>query len=55
MGDQGEALKPKVRQADSGLRRHTQPCPFLWDTVLQPIYPQDTYWWLYARPQPSTD
>ncbi len=55
MSDQGEALKLKVRQADSGLRRHTQPCPFLWDAVLQPIYPQDTYWWLYARPQPPTD
>ena len=55
MSDQGEALKPKVRQADSGLRHHTQPCPFLWDAVLQPIYPPDTYWWLYARPQPPSD
>lgn len=52
LGENASGLKPKVRQADSGLRNHTQPCPFLWDAVLQPIYPQAEFWWLYVRPLP---
>ena len=26
---------------------------FLWSEELSPIYPKDTYWWLYQVPQPN--
>jgi hypothetical protein len=43
-------LKTAVRSADSGLRRWTAPAEFIWDAALQPIYPQNIFWWLYAKP-----
>jgi hypothetical protein len=46
-------LTAKVRTSDQRLRRFAQPDGFIWDPVLQPVYPQSTYWWLYARPQAS--
>jgi hypothetical protein len=46
------AVEMKVRKTDATLRRYLRPCPFIWDTALQPAYPQDTFWWLYNRPQP---
>jgi hypothetical protein len=41
----------KARQADGKLRRYVQPTPFIWASALQAFYPQDTFWWLYNRPQ----
>jgi hypothetical protein len=38
-------------QTDSQLRRYVYPVPFIWSPVLEPVYPQDPFWWLYARPQ----
>lgn len=43
-------VKNAVKLVDSGLRRYVRETPFIWDTTLQPIYPQDTFWWLYNRP-----
>jgi hypothetical protein len=44
-------LATKLKGTDSRLRRFTQPSGFVWDAALQPVYPQQPYWWLYARPQ----
>lgn len=43
-------LKSALRKADGGLRRWTEPGPFLWAAELEPVYPQPEYWWLYAQP-----
>jgi hypothetical protein len=40
-----------LRQRDTQLRRFTSPSDFIWSAELQPAYPQETYWWLYARPK----
>lgn len=47
-------LDATARRIDTSLRRWTQPDTFLWDTALQPAYPQPTYWWLYVRPAVPT-
>lgn len=39
-----------VRQADTSLRRFTEPTEFLWSDMLKPIYPESEYWWLYQAP-----
>lgn len=39
-----------MRTADGGLRRYAQPSAFIWAQALEPVYPQNPYWWLYARP-----
>jgi hypothetical protein len=44
------ALKASVSAVDSGLRRNIRETSFIWAQVLQPAYPQDTFWWLYGRP-----
>lgn len=43
-------IKTTVKSIDSGLRRYIREAPFFWDAALQPIYPPETYWWLYGRP-----
>ena len=43
-------LTSAMRRIDSKLRRYAQPSDFVWATALQAAYPQDEYWWLYARP-----
>ncbi len=43
-------LKNALISVDSGLRRNIRETPFIWAQVLQPIYPQEQYWWLYGRP-----
>jgi hypothetical protein len=49
---ENSGLKAKLGKVDSGLRGSIQEAPFLWDEVLCPVYPQETFWWLYGRPQP---
>ena len=39
-----------ARKIDSQLRRFTQPSDFIWAAELQPAFPKDPYWWLYAKP-----
>lgn len=44
-------LTANARKTDSKLRRYAPPSDqFLWASALQPVYPRDEYWWLYALP-----
>lgn len=43
-------LDSKVRRTDSSLRRYAQASEFIWSSILQPVYPKDTFWWLYSKP-----
>lgn len=43
-------LERAAKSIDSGLRRFVQPAEFIWAKELQPTYPQNVYWWLYALP-----
>ena len=43
-------LTSAMRRIDSKLRRYAQPSDFVWAAALQAAYPNDEYWWLYARP-----
>lgn len=45
-----EDLDKAMRKADSGLRRWVEPASFIWAPTLEPVYPKETYWWLYSRP-----
>jgi len=40
----------KAQETDGELRRWITAGEFLWDEQLQAIYPHDTFWWLYGRP-----
>lgn len=49
-------LETKVKSVDSSLRRYVKPSDFVFSNTLQPVYPADTFWWLYSRPpQPGSD
>jgi hypothetical protein len=40
-----------VSRQDSNLRRYAnQPIDFLLDLMLEPYYPEKTFWWLYQQP-----
>jgi hypothetical protein len=52
---QSSGLGAKIKQADSSLRRFVRASSFVWDDALKPVYPQETYWWLYNRPPQPTD
>ena len=47
--DRGD-LPQRIRSIDSALRRYTEKSPFIWSPELEPVYPAETFWWLYARP-----
>lgn len=44
-------LKQKVAGVDGKLHGVFQMDVFQWADVLQPIYPQATFWWLYQKPK----
>ncbi len=50
--DANKALTPQqfalIRATDNQLRTYTQASDFIWDMRLQPAYPKDPYWYLYA-------
>lgn len=49
-----DGLQSKTRQLDGELRRYLEDSDFVWSKELEPVYPAETYWWLYKRPrQPS--
>lgn len=48
-----EGLAEKLRSTDANLRAVVQPDQFIWSPLLQPVYPQAVYWWLYQRPPQS--
>lgn len=43
-------LKGLVSEVDSLLRRYFKAGEFFWDAQLAHAYPQETYWWLYGKP-----
>jgi hypothetical protein len=47
-------LKPQIKKElttlDRNLRSRWQTGKFIWDSVWQPAYPKDKYWWLYGLP-----
>lgn len=50
-GVDSKELPAKLRATDSKLRRYAQAADFQWDAALREVYPQERYWWLYAKPQ----
>lgn len=46
-------LEQEASQVDMRLRQHVEQAVFLWDTALQPVYPEPTFWWLYRQPVSS--
>lgn len=50
MTDSSGSLTP-VKRVDSDLRRYVETSGFIWDAKLQPVYPQEKFWWLYGRPK----
>ena len=53
MPDSG--LDRSLKSHDTQLRRFTEQTAFIWDARLQPVYPQEKYWWLYAEPTGQTE
>lgn len=52
LGIQSAELDSKVNQIDSRLNGiATERTGFLWDSQLEPAYPQKEYWWLYRKPR----
>jgi uncharacterized membrane-anchored protein YhcB (DUF1043 family) len=45
-----DTLKNKVRSTDKSLRGFFRPAEFEWSEMLQPVYSEDEFWWLYQRP-----
>lgn len=43
----------ELHQVDGELRKYITAGDFIWDEKLQPVYPRDTFWWLYGRPDPT--
>ena len=43
-------LAKKIQTIDNRLRRYVKRSEFIWAEILQPIYPESTFWWLYQRP-----
>lgn len=39
------------RTADGLLRGFVRKGDFIWDSALQPVYPEKTFWWLYGKPE----
>lgn len=44
--------RKKARATDNKLRQFTAPSPFVWDTALESVYPNDRFWWMYVSPPP---
>ena len=51
-GSPEEALEAQVRQGDAlMLAIADEPCNFLWDPQLEPVYPEPDFPWLYRQPR----
>lgn len=56
MDDQGVDSHEVVTQThsvDAELRRWITKGDFIWSDKLEPVYPRDSFWWLYGRPDAS--
>ena len=47
--DSGD-LQKQMMVVDNRLRDVIEPCAFIWDDLLQPLYSEDDFWWLYGSP-----
>jgi hypothetical protein len=45
-----EQTAQKLKQVDQRLHSMTKTAPFIWDEALEPIFPRQPYWYLYALP-----
>lgn len=45
-----EDIEKEAKGIDSRLRSFTKPHDFVWASGLEPAYPKNVYWWLYAKP-----
>lgn len=43
-------IEAKAKSIDGQLRGVVQTSDFIWDAVLEPIYPKGAFWWLYHAP-----
>ena len=39
-----------IQHADQMLRKLLQAGDFIWTPMLEPVYPRETFWWLYGSP-----
>ncbi len=52
MNVHSEELDKKIRMTDSRLKGvAVQQADFQWAPILEPVYPQKDYWWLYRKPR----
>jgi hypothetical protein len=49
-GAHSAELDRNIKRVDSPLRGFARPSEFIWASVLEPVYPRDTFWWLYNKP-----
>lgn len=53
LGIDDSETRQAIRQADGKLRGYVSSAGFQWADMLEPVYPQNEFWWLYQRPQPD--
>ncbi len=44
-------LDDKVKVVDRKLRVQVKNSDFVWDEQLKPVYPKETFWWMYMSPR----
>lgn len=44
-------MKGQLRQIDERIQSMTRATDFIWDEQLQPLFPKNPYWYLYALPR----
>lgn len=52
-GYEKKEMTAAARPADQALRRLLHAGDFIWSPILEPVYPRETFWWLYGRPDDS--
>lgn len=45
------SILEEMRELDHNLRQRLVDHSFIWDSVWEPAYPRDKYWWLYGYPK----
>jgi len=49
-GEKAETVMERVERIDQRIRRVTHKSDFVWPLEVKAIYPEDSYWYLYALP-----
>jgi hypothetical protein len=55
LGIEDSETETKIKQADGRLRGYLSSAGFQWAEMLEPVYPESEFWWLYQRPQPDEE